>query len=122
MSILNFNNNNINLFKDESRYDDFKSLAELYNENGADTQYPVKGVYVYNSKYGESCFIKSNGYNIQLPNHLSETVKGIRDDEESVNQINSGVVFISIYSYTLPDKYPNKTFYSINFELGQDNK
>ena len=44
MSILNFNNNNINLFKDESRYDDFKSLAELYNENGADTQYSVKGV------------------------------------------------------------------------------
>ena len=77
---------------------------------------------MYDSKYGESCFIKSNGYNIQLPNHLSETVKGIRDDEASVKQINSGIVFISISSYTFQDKYPNKTFYSINFELEQDNK
>lgn len=116
MGILNFNVD-INLFNDESRYDEFKSLKDLYSENGAEKEYSVKGVYTYSSKYGESCFIKSDGYNIQLPNHLTDTVKGIREDEESVEQINSGKVTVTIYSYVLPDKYPNKTFYSVTFNL-----
>lgn len=118
MGILNFNvKAEVSLFDDETRYDEFKSLKDLYFENGSGKEYEVRGVYTYSSKYGESCFIKSDGYNIQLPNHLTETVKQIRDDEESVNQINSGDVVVTIYSYGLPDKYPNKTFYSISFKL-----
>ena len=116
MGILNFNAG-VNLFDDESRYDEFKSLKVLYSENGMGKEYPVRGVYTYSSKYGESCFIKSDGYNIQLPNHLTETVKGIREDEESIEQINSGRVTVTIYSYYLPVDYPDRTFYSITFNL-----
>ena len=117
MGILNFNvKAGVSLFVDETRYGEFRSLKDLYLENGPEKEYEVRGVYTYTSKYGESCFIKSDGYNIQLPNHLTETIKQIREDEESVTQINSGDVIVTIYSYGLPNKYPNKTFYSISFE------
>ena len=114
MGILNFNES---LFDDERRYEEFKSLKDLYFENGPEKEYKVRGVYTYSSKYGESCFIKSIGYNIQLPNHLTETIKQMRGDEEAIKQINSCDVVVIIYSYELPDKYPNKTFYSITFKL-----
>ncbi len=47
---------------------------------------------------------------------MLETIKTIREDAESVQAINEGKISITIYSYTLPDKYPDKVFYSINFE------
>lgn len=116
MGILNFNSE-INLFNDNERYSDFKSLKYLYLENGVDAEYPVKGVYTYSSKYGESCFIKSKGYNIQLPNYMTDIIKGIREDVEAVEQINLGKTVVTIYRYELPEKYPNKDFYSVTFKL-----
>lgn len=114
MAISKFNKAEL-LFKDNERFDDFKTLEELFNTNGADKEYIVKGVFTYESSYGKGCFIKSEGFNISLPSHLLNTINSIREDEESVNQINDGKVYINIYSYTLPDKYPNKVFYSNNF-------
>lgn len=114
MGISQFNKAEL-LFKDNERFDDFKTLEELFKEYGKEKEYIVKGVYSYKSTYGEGGFIKSNGFNISLPTHLLETINNIRMDNESVEQINDGKVFITIYSYTLPDKYPNKVFYSINF-------
>ena len=120
MGILNFNNNNVNLFTNDKKYDVFKSLEELYKHYGDKEHYKVNGVYTYDSKYGKSCFIKTDGYNIQLPNHLTNTIEDIRKDRESIDQINNDEVYIKIYSYTLPDKYPGKVFYSINFEIKED--
>ena len=114
MGITKFNKAEL-LFKDNERFDDFKTLEELYEENGKEVRYPVKGVYSYESSYGKGCFIKSEWFNISLPSHLLETINNIRADQESIEEINDGKVFITIYSYTLPDKYPNKVFYSINF-------
>lgn len=114
MSILNFNTS-VSIFDNDERYDEFKSLRDLYAEGKK--EYKVTGVYNYTSKFGNSCFAKSEGFNIQLPNHLAKTVEEIREDEEAVKQINEGRVFIEVYSYTLPDKYPDKMFYSINFIL-----
>lgn len=114
MGISKFNKAEL-LFKDNERFDDFKTLEELFTENGKDEEYIVRGVYSYKSSYGEGCFIKSAGFNISLPSHLLETINNIRADKESIESINDRKVFISIYSYTLPDKYPDKVFYSINF-------
>ena len=114
MGIKKFNKSEL-LFKDNERFDTFKTLEELFNENGKDKKYIVKGVYSYESSYGKGCFIKSDGFNISLPSHLLETINTIREDSESIEEINDGKVFVTIYSYTLPDKYPNKVFYSINF-------
>ena len=115
MGISIFNKTEL-LFKDNERFDTFKTLEELFIVNGKDKEYIVKGVYSYKSTYGEGGFIKSDGFNISLPTHLLETIKNIRADKESIDQINEGKVFITIYSYTLPDKYPYKVFYSINFK------
>ena len=114
MGISKFNKTEL-LFKDNERFNDFKTLEELFIENGKEQEYIVNGVYIYESSYGSGCFIKSDGFNISLPTHLLETIKDIRTDKESIDEINDGKVFITIYSYTLPDKYPNKVFYSINF-------
>ena len=114
MGISKFNKAEL-LFKDNERFDDFKTLEELFTEYGKEKEYIVKGVYSYESSYGKGCFIKSDWVNISLPSHLLETITNIRDDKESIDQINECKVFITIYSYTLPDKYPNKVFYSINF-------
>ena len=114
MGITKFNKSEL-LFKDTEKLDTFKSLEELFNENGADEKYLVKGVYTFESSYGKGSFIKSEEFNISLPTHLVDTIKSIREDKESVDEINEDKVYVEIYSYTLPDKYPNKVFYSINF-------
>ena len=114
MGITKFNKSEL-LFKDIEKFDIFKSLEELFTENGVDEKYLVTGVYSYNSSYGKGCFIRSEGFNISLPTHLLETINSIREDKESVDEINEGKAYVTIYSYTLPDKYPNKVFYSINF-------
>ena len=46
---------------------------------------------------------------------MVEIIEEIRNDLESIQEINDFKVGVNIYSYTLPDKYPDKTFYSINF-------
>ncbi len=114
MSITKFNKTEI-LFTNTEKFEEFKTLKELFKENGKQEKYLVNGVYSYKSAYGEGCFIKSDGFNISLPNHMVNIVKEIRKDNESIQEINDGKVFIEIYTYTLPDKYPDKTFYSVNF-------
>lgn len=114
MKIAKFNKSEL-LFNDNERFEEFKTLEELFNVDGSEHVYEVRGVYTYTSTYGKGCFIKSSGFNISLPSHMVETIEAIRNDLESVQEINEGQVGVNIYSYTLPDKYPNKTFYSINF-------
>lgn len=112
MKITKFNKTEL-LFNDNERFEEFKTLRELFVLG--EKVHQVKGVYTYNSTYGKGCFIKSNGYNVSLPSHMVNTIEEIRNDLETVEEINDGTVGIEIYSYTLPDKYPDKIFYSINF-------
>ena len=116
MGIKKFNKGET-LFNNTQRYDEFYTLKELYERDGEGTQYIVLGVYDFVSSYGRGAFAKSDGYNISLPSHMVDTIKDIRNDSESIEQINSLQVFIEIYTYTLPDKYPDETFYSINFDV-----
>lgn len=114
MSIEKFNRSEV-LFTNNERFTEFKTLKELYEENGKDKKYLVTGLYTFKSVYGDGCFIKTEGFNVSLPSHMNKIVEDIREDAESIEQINNGEVFIDIYSYSLPDKYPNKNFYSVNF-------
>lgn len=114
MGIKKFNKGEL-LFTNTERFNDFMTLEELYKRDGHGTRYLVTGVYEYTSSYGRGAFAKSDGFNISLPSHMVDTVRGIRKDGESVEQINNLQVYIEIYTYTLPDKYPNKIFYSVNF-------
>lgn len=118
MGIKQFNKGEI-LFTNTKRFDNFLTLKELYEQDGHGKQYIVTGVYDYTSAYGKGAFIKSDGFNISLPSHLVDTAIDIRYDSESVEQINNLQVYVEIYPYTLPDKYPDKTFYSLNFIVNE---
>ncbi len=113
MSITKFNRGNF-LFTDTERFETFKTLNELYCENG-DAKHLVKGVYTYNSSYGKGSFIKSDGYNVSLPSHMNDIIEQIRLDNETVESINNGKIYFTIYTYELPEKYPKQIFYSVNF-------
>ena len=118
MGILKCNKSEV-LFTNNEQFDEFKTLKHLFIENGQDVTYGVKGVFTYESTYGKGCFVKSDGFNISLPSNMVETVTKIREDKESVDEINNGTVGIKIYTYTLPEKYPDKKFYNVNFvEMG----
>lgn len=114
MSITKFNKGET-LFTNTERYGEFLTLKELFERDGTGTKYIILGVYDYTSAYGRGAFAKSDGFNISLPSHMVDTVKDIRNDAESVEQINNSQVYIEIYTYTTPDKYPGETFYSVNF-------
>ncbi len=116
MGIKKFNKGEV-LFTNTQRYDEFLTLEELFKRDGQGTQYIVLGVYDYTSAYGRGAFAKSDGFNISLPSHMVDTVKDIRSDVESVEQINNLQVYVEIYTYTLPDKYPDEIFYSLNFDV-----
>lgn len=114
MGITKFNKAE-SLFTDNGRFEEFETLEHLFETNGQDKKYVVKGVFIYESTYGKGCFVKSDGFNISLPGNMVETVNKIRLDKESVEDINNGKVGITIYSYALPDKYPDSKFYNVNF-------
>lgn len=118
MGIKKFNKGEV-LFTNTERYDEFVTLRELYERDGAGIRYIILGLYDYTSAYGRGVFAKSDGFNISLPSHMVDTVKDIRNDDESIEQINKLQVYVEIYTYTLPDKYPDKTFYSINFVVNE---
>lgn len=92
---------------------EYRKLEELYKEYGKDVTYPIRALYVNNGKYGESAVAVTDGFFINLPNHVVVDVKEIIADDELVQMINDGLVSISIYEY-YSHKY-NGTFYGIKW-------
>lgn len=90
---------------------EYKNLKDLYNEGI--TEVPLYGLFI-NTKgyYGDSPIGVTNGYNINLPKHMLETVRDMMADNEVVEMINNNNVVMKIYPYN------NKwgTNYSIKFE------
>lgn len=116
MSIVDFNK--AVMFENATRNDEFFSLKDLFERDGEGKKYKVNGVFTFNGHFGESSFISSEGYNIQLPTHLLETAKAIKKDPESVKEINEGRVYITIYPYKMNDSQGKEhTYYSAVFML-----
>lgn len=112
MLLDKYNKKKVNVFKYEQvENPEYKSLKELY-ENGK-TEILIKGFFI-NTKgyYGESAVAMARGFNINLPNHLLETVKEMLTDDEVIEMINNDRVGIEIYQYTSKKWGTN---YSVNF-------
>lgn len=97
---------------------DFKyiKLADLYNapENGGkDTVHPINGAWVRKSPLGDSPVIidSTNKVLVNLPGHLSETIREILSDSEAVEMIKANKVGYTIYEY----ESHGKKCYSITF-------
>ena len=114
MSVKKFNNDVAKFVFEPSKDFTFKTLEELYKENGKDKVYTVKGMYI-NTKgmYGANPVIVCDGYYVSLPKHLLSTVKEIRGDMQLVNDINNDRVGFEIYEYIQPNY--NRICYSINW-------
>ena len=112
MSILEKYNNKVNRFEFEQERDiEYKKLSDLY-ENGT-KKIQVLAMFINNkSRYGDSAVICTNGYNVNLPKHLLETVKEMIEDDEVVELANNGGLGVEIYSYNSKKWGKN---YSVNF-------
>lgn len=114
MSVAKFNADVAKFVFEPSDYFTFKTLEELYKENGKDKVYTVRGMYI-NTKgiYGENPVIVCDDCYVSLPKHLTPAVKEIRGDKQLVEDVNNGKVGFEIYEYFQPTY--KKTCYSINW-------
>lgn len=87
----------------------FMTMRHLYNDPvfGPETIYPVDGVYVFQTKYGEKPALVSmdNRFFISMPGHQCEEVKKILADQEDVQAIKDGAVGAKIVEWDKENHY-----------------
>ena len=114
MSVARFNANVAKFIFEPSDDFEFKTLEELFKENGKDKVYTVRGAYI-NTKgiYGENPVIVCDDCYVSLPKHLVPVVKEIRADKQLIDDVNNGKVGFEIYEYF--QKTYKRKCYSINW-------
>ena len=113
MNILDFNKGVARFEFDGGKDFDYVKLEDLYIENGKNEVYRVNALYINDSKFGEQPLAVTDTHNVNLPMHLLEDVKQIRNIEKIVDDINNGKVGFKIYQYA-NTKY-NSVGYSMNW-------
>ena len=94
----------------------FKSLEELYKENGKDAFYIVDGMYINRkSEYGAHPVAILGALEIlaDLPGHLTEEVEEILANDEDIADIKAGNARFTIEAYK--HKKYKKTCYGIKW-------
>lgn len=115
MSFASKRNKDVKKFDIDTEGFEYYNLDDLYEENGEDYQYILKGFYINKkSKYGDAPVAITLDYFVNLPQHMLDTVKEICADADDVADINNDKVGFKIYSYE--DEKHKKTCYSIRFE------
>lgn len=79
---------------------DFKwvSLETLFNTD-PDKKYTLLGLFTKGSKYGKEPDAIIDGFKVNLPRHLLDTVNDMLDDNQVIEAIKAGKVGFKIYSY-----------------------
>lgn len=79
----------------------FTKLGDLYNANGADVIFTVNGMYVFKGKIETApVFILSDSKQlVNMPAHLTDTVREILNDSDAVQDIKDGKVGFTIREY-----------------------
>ena len=92
---------------------DYKSLHELYEQNGGYHVYPLRALYINErSKFGAAPVAATDKCYVNLPSHLCEVCRQMIADPETVDTINAGKAGFSIYTY----ETNNRLCYSVNWE------
>lgn len=104
--------NHTNIFDVDSR--DFKwvDLETLFNTD-PDKQYTLLGLFVKGSKFGKEPDAIIDGFKVNLPRHLLDTVNDMLDDNQVIEAIKAGKVGFKIYSYH--SSTYNKDAYSVTW-------
>lgn len=92
----------------------FIKLADLFDEKNPDETHVIHGVYINEqSIYGASPFAALEDCFVNLPSHMTDTIRSILDDEQDCADIESGNVAIKISPYH-SEKY-NRDTYVVDF-------
>lgn len=94
----------------------FTTLESLYQSNSRETVYVIHSLYI-NSKgmYGDSPVAIIDGYFVNLPKHLTATVKAMMEDMEFIQAVNNNSVGFYIYTYTMKGMPKGKILYSVKW-------
>lgn len=115
MSVFSKYNKTENIFKynrDTPR--EFITMAELYDNYGADHEYTLYGIWFNNGRYGiQGVAVLDTDKYVDLPIGMTDTLKDICADNEAVAAINAGECKVKIYRYFNKKYY--KDCYNISF-------
>lgn len=112
MSILSkYNKGKAFTFKTPENFD-YINLEQLANHYGLDQTHQVNALYINTkSRFGDSPVAVTGTHIVNLPSHLTDTVKEMIQDEELVDLANEHRLGFTIYSYD----GKNGSGYSINW-------
>lgn len=115
MSIASKYNKKVNVFTFSIPKDfEYRSLADLFNNNGKEHVYKVRAVYINKkSRFGESPVVATDDCLVNLPQHLTDVAREIMRDEETVNAINDCKFGFTIYPYETKNR--KAVCYSVNW-------
>lgn len=100
------------LFNYDSSNNEFISLKDYQSKNGS--KIIVRGMFTYEGKKGERAAIVTDGYNVNVPEHINADVKSIMSAPDEVAAVNAGKCGFEITTYE-DNKYGNGICYSGNF-------
>lgn len=111
---FNFDTTDLPYVSLEEVYEDLLSQCDGVEEEVAITPVIVRALFINGkSKYGEAPVLATDGMLINLPAHLTDSVKSIISDDDAVNAINMEHCCIYIRPY-VQKKY-NKVCYTVEF-------
>ena len=114
MGIANKYNKVANLFDVNIEGMPYFKLKDLFEDNGADAKYIIRSMFISSKgNYDPAPIFVLDNLCVNIPAHLTETVKDMLKDEEAVEAIKGGKLGFIIYSYF--DDTHKKTCYSVNF-------
>ena len=97
----------------------YLSLNDLVVSHKNTDVFKIDGLYINTkSKFGERPIVLTGNYLVNLPQHLTDTVKQMINDSDLVQMVNNGQVGFSFYAYQGKD---GRIYNSINWvEIKQD--
>lgn len=111
-SFGNFNKERVFTFDTAAISGNYTTLEDLYNENGDEWKYQLKGVYISTkSDYNDESPIAalSNTY-INLPQHQLLEIKNMLANKNAIEAINAGEAGFTIRHYTKNLKKKNGSY------------
>lgn len=98
MSVVNKYNKG-NLFDVETEGFKFLKLSKIYNKKTPDKVFNVRGLQVFDTRYGESATVILDDCFVNLPSHMLQTIKAMLQDDELIEKINDGKIGFTIREY-----------------------
>ena len=92
----------------------FYKLSKIYNKKKPDMVYWIKGLQVFNTKYGDSAVAILDDKFVNLPSHMIGTVKDMLDDDKVVEAIKEDKIGFTIRTYE-DSKHGKGTCYGVQW-------